>query len=67
MPERSERNGYNYGTTDKMTKVAVDLGYYDQAKFIKDFKEYAGITPNRYLKKIQNENYRIRVNRIVRF
>lgn len=57
----------NYGTTDKMTKVAVDLGYYDQAKFIKDFKEYAGITPNRYLKKIQNENYRIRVNRIVRF
>lgn len=50
-----------------MTKVAVDLGYYDQAKFIKDFKEYAGITPNRYLKKIQNENYRIRVNRIVRF
>lgn len=52
----------NYGPTDKMTKVAVDLGYYDQAKFIKDFKEYAGITPNRYLRKIQEENYRKRIN-----
>lgn len=51
----------NYGEPEKMTQAAVDLGYYDQPKFIRDFKEYAGITPNKYLKLINSENYRERV------
>jgi len=51
----------NYGKVEKMTKAAVDLGYYDQPKFIKDFKEYAGITPNRYQKLISSEHYKDRI------
>lgn len=47
----------NYGEQEQMTKTAMDLGYYDQAKFIRDFKEYAGITPSRYKKMIQKEAF----------
>ncbi len=47
----------NYGAPDKMTDAAVDLGYYDQSQFIRDFKVYAGITPYQYLKKIRQKSY----------
>ena len=30
------------------TKLAVDLGYYDQAHFIKDFKALMGVTPKQH-------------------
>ena len=39
----------NYGASDKMTDVSVELGYYDQSQFIKDFKRFSGITPRQYL------------------
>lgn len=29
----------------KLTSIAYDCGYYDQAHFIKEFKKYTGITP----------------------
>lgn len=32
-----------------LTSIAYDAGYYDQAHFIHDFKEYAGVTPAEYL------------------
>lgn len=47
----------NYGSPDKMTDAAVSLGYYDQPQFIRDFKNYAGITPNKYLKLIESRRY----------
>jgi AraC-like DNA-binding protein len=31
-----------------MTQLALQLGYYDQAHFIKDFKAFSGITPKEY-------------------
>jgi AraC-like DNA-binding protein len=31
------------------TEVALDCGYYDQAHFIQEFKEFCGITPGDYL------------------
>ena len=31
-----------------MTEAAVNLGYYDQPQFIRDFKTYCGMTPKRY-------------------
>ncbi len=40
----------NCGRKENMTQVAVDLGYYDQSQFIRDFTKYCGITPNKYLK-----------------
>lgn len=51
----------NYGSNEKMTEIAVNLGYYDQAKFIRDFKKYAGITPSRYMKKMQEAKFTKRI------
>lgn len=31
-----------------LADVAVDLGYYDQAQFIRDFKHYCNMTPRQY-------------------
>ncbi|MGN0483899.1 MAG: helix-turn-helix domain-containing protein [Lachnospiraceae bacterium] len=47
----------NYGAPDKMTDAAFYLGYYDQPQFIRDFTKYAGITPKKYLKLVEDENY----------
>lgn len=51
----------NYGSPDKMTDAAVDLGYYDQSQFIRDFSRYAGVTPRRYQQMVLQQNYRSRV------
>ena len=51
----------NYGTPDKMTDAAVELGYYDQSQFIHDFSKYAGITPKKYLKLVHEQNYRAKI------
>lgn len=32
-----------------LTEIAVEAGYYDQAHFIHDFKEFSGMTPTEYL------------------
>jgi AraC-like DNA-binding protein len=31
-----------------MTQLTYDLGYYDQSHFIKEFKEFSGLTPKEY-------------------
>lgn len=31
-----------------LTALAYDAGYYDQAHFIKDFKEFVGISPKQF-------------------
>ena len=51
----------NYGAPDRMTDAAVYLGYYDQPQFIRDFTRYAGITPKKYLKLVQEESYQSRI------
>ena len=35
-----------------LTKLAIDLGYYDQAHFIRDFKSVVGKPPEQYAKQI---------------
>jgi AraC-like DNA-binding protein len=35
------------------SRMAVELGYFDQAHFIKDFKAIVGLTPAEYAKKVQ--------------
>ena len=37
-------------SNDSLTQIGFDLGYYDQAHFIRTFKEFTGITPKQYLK-----------------
>jgi AraC-like DNA-binding protein len=32
-------------TSEPLTTIAYDCGYYDQAHFIKEFKKFTGITP----------------------
>lgn len=51
----------NYGTPDKMTDAAVELGYYDQSQFIRDFTRYAGITPKKYLQLAETYDYKNRI------
>ncbi len=38
-------------------KLALELGYFDQAHFIKDFKAIVGQTPADYAKNISQDNY----------
>ena len=52
----------NYGKGENMTELAVALGYYDQAKFIRDFKTYAGITPSKYIKMMHERNFAGRIS-----
>lgn len=40
----------NNGRPENMTKTSVELGYYDQSQFIRDFTKFCGITPLKYLK-----------------
>lgn len=54
----------NGGVDKSMTEVAVDLGYYDQPQFIREFREFAGITPNQYLKLIQENDYKRRIENL---
>ncbi|MDF2938717.1 MAG: helix-turn-helix protein [Paenibacillaceae bacterium] len=37
------------GRHDELVKLAMDLGYHDQAHFIKDFKNVTGQTPEEYI------------------
>ena len=52
----------NYGVTGKMTDLAADLGYYDQSQFIKDFKQFCGITPKQYMDMAESGQYRKKVH-----
>ncbi len=38
------------------SEIAYDLGYYDQAHFINQFKKVTGITPQEYLRKTSNKS-----------
>ncbi|WP_373497431.1 helix-turn-helix domain-containing protein [Aquiflexum sp.] len=37
-------------TTESLTEIAYENEYYDQAHFVKDFKEFTGIRPKDFLK-----------------
>lgn len=41
---------------DRLTKIGLDIGYFDQAHFIKEFKKYSMVTPNEYRKMLKKHN-----------
>ena len=43
-------------TTEPVTAIAAKLNFYDQNHFIKIFKRYTGLTPNRYRNKNKFDN-----------
>lgn len=43
------------GEITSWTKLALDLGYFDQAHFIKDFKMIVGQTPAEYARSLQHD------------
>jgi AraC-like DNA-binding protein len=38
---------------DKLTDIAYELNYFDQAHFNNDFKRFTGIKPNEYIKNVE--------------
>jgi AraC-like DNA-binding protein len=38
---------------DSMAGLAVDLGYFDQSHFIKEFKRFQGFTPAEFIRRIK--------------
>jgi AraC-like DNA-binding protein len=42
------------GQFDKLTDVAHALNFYDQSHFIRDLKEFSGITPKSILQKVED-------------
>ena len=47
----------NSGSQEKMTEAAVQLGYYDQPQFIRDFKAHCGMTPKKYTMLVKNRQF----------
>ena len=39
-----------------MTTVAYDFGYADQSHFIREFKDFSGVTPKEFLKQNSDLN-----------
>jgi len=37
----------------RLTGVAYESGYFDQAHFIKDFKKFTGVTPQQYHEEVR--------------
>lgn len=42
------------GKFNSLTQLGLELGYYDQAHFSREFKGFAGITPKKYHNTLQN-------------
>lgn len=42
----------DYGSYQDLTRLSIDLGYYDQSHFIKDFKAIIGATPEEYTRRV---------------
>ncbi len=47
-------NSLARGNTKTLTQVGWNLGYYDQAHFSREFKEFAGISPKQFQKQIND-------------
>ena len=41
------------GKPKNLTQLGLDLGYYDQAHFSREFKEFAGISPKQYQRRVK--------------
>jgi len=44
------------GGVEDLTRMALDLGYFDQAHFIKDFKTFVGKTPAEYARHLDSHS-----------
>ena len=42
---------------ESLTALATEYAFYDQAHFIHEFKENAGLTPGQYAKEIESKKY----------
>ena len=44
-----------------LTQIAADLGYFDQAHFVHDFKSYTGLTPKKYQTFLKTEKFKAKL------
>lgn len=52
------RNSLEHGLQTSLTALAYQLGYFDQAHFIRDFKRFSPQSPSEYLQFIEDERRR---------
>ena len=52
LHEAIEKMGHGHPVN--WARLAIDLGYFDQAHFIKDFKRFTGRTPHEYVRGLEN-------------
>jgi AraC-like DNA-binding protein len=45
------------GTSDTLTRLCYDAGYYDQAHFVRYFHRFTGFSPTAYLKRFSDNPY----------
>jgi AraC-like DNA-binding protein len=43
-------NAINNADINNLTSIAYEFGYFDQSHFIRDFKNFSGITPSEYIR-----------------
>lgn len=47
-----------------LTEIAADLGYFDQAHFVHDFKAYTGLTPRKYRLQLEGCQYHEKIKEL---
>lgn len=45
-----------------LTEISADLGYYDQSHFVREFKDYTGLTPKNYQHQLENDQFHEKLN-----
>ena len=62
MYKRQVLNSLKWEEDEKdLLAIAMNAGYYDQSHMMKDFRKYTNMTPVRYIKSLEEAEYKNRL------